>query len=253
MKCEAREPGKKPHEFETPDHDTARAMCDAHGWELIRVYQPGADADRPASRPAKGDPMLSKVQVRALAIEAGKAFRILDHADLTGGLSEDAWRREEVRKSVGRKGLSSCQNSHYKRLRNHFRRLQGHKTAAGDDQGAPQSGEGGDTLERRTHLVRTIATELDAHARRVSHPQDEASWVASTAAMKNGGAIGRGYLLGIARAKNPETELKDLDALVLLTVAKLEHLLWTMRNRIAVREGHESKRGRNKSQRKPKP
>lgn len=249
--CEARETGKKSHEFPTPDHDTARAMCDAHGWELIRVYEPGKDADRPPEKPAKGDPMLSQAQIRALAIEAGKAFRLLDDMDLTEGLTEKLWRHAQVMKIVGRRGLSACQNSHYAKLNRHFLRLQGHKTVAtGSEQ---QSSEKGDTLERRQYLMRQIATELATHARRLDNPQTGIEAQAAAHASTNGGALTEAYLMTIARGKNPEIPLHDTECLVKLTAAKLDHLLWTIKNRIATREGRPDPEKRNKSQRKNKP
>jgi hypothetical protein len=250
-RCEARETGKPTFEFDTPDGESARAMCDAHGWEFIRVYQPGKDADRPANAPGKGDPMLSRDQIRALAIEAGKAFRLLDNMDLTDGMAEDDWRRAQVKALVGRKGLSACQNSQYAKIMRHFKRLQGEKTVDSPVGGA-QSGEGGDTLERREQLLRLLAHELGSHARRVDKPENPVEWKASEAAHAKGGAIGEGYLLTLARAKNPGCTIADVGALVTLTAAKLEHLLFTLKNRIASREGRANPGGRNKGQRKKK-
>jgi len=251
-RCEARETGKPTFEFDTPDGDAARAMCDAHGWEFIRVYQPGADADRPKDAPGKGDPMLTQKQIRALAIEAGKAFKMLDAMDLTDGMAEDDWRRAQIKALVGRKGLSACQNSQFAKLMRHFKGLRGDKSFSGPAGGA-QSSEGGDTLERREQLVKLMAYELGGHAKRVQKPETAAEWKISETVLANpGGVIGEGYLLAIARNKNPGCTIADCGALITLTAAKLEHLVFTLKNRIATREGRPGAEKRNKSQRKKK-
>jgi hypothetical protein len=246
--CEAREPGKPTFEFATPDGEAARAMCDAHGWELIRVYEPGKHSDRAADAAGKGDLPLSKKQVQAVAIEAGKAFRLLDQMDLTEGMAEDDWRRAQVAALVKRSGLSKCQNSHYSKLMRHFKRLQGEKTVPSPS--GSQSGEGGDTLERREQLLALIASDLGHHQRRVDHPADAHEWACSEAAMAKGGKIGPGYLLGIARAKNPGCTIADEGALITLPASRLEQLLFTLRNRIAAREGRGKVDQRNKGQKK---
>lgn len=248
-RCEARVPGKATHEFATPDEECARATCDAAGWEFIRCYAVGSDADRPANAPSKGDPPLSRSQVRALAIEAGKAHAIMLRLDLTDD-TEDAWRHEQIMGQVGRAGLTECQNSHFRKLLNHFRRLQGDKAGK---PGGPQSGEGGDTLERREQILMLLARELGSHAQRVGSPATDADRRASEQAAARGGIIGEGYLLQIARAKNPGTTLTDIGCLIKLTAARLDQLHSTLRNRIAAREGRGTPETRNKSQRKKPP
>lgn len=247
-RCEARKPGKKPFEFETPDGDSARAMCDAHGWEFIRVYQPGGDADRPAAQPAKGNHPLSQQQIRALAIECKATYQFQKEFGLTD-LAETEWRHEQIQSKTGCDGLRQCQNSHYAKLMRHFKRLRGEKTIDAPS-GGRQSGEGGDTLQRREQLLALIAHELGSHARRVTKPQDGHETRLSEHAKTKGGAIGEDYLMKIARAKNPGITLHDCGCLLTLTAAKLEHLLFTLRNRIAGREGRGSAGKRNKSQRK---
>jgi hypothetical protein len=246
--CEARETGKPPFEFPTPDGDSARAMCDAHGWELIRIYQPGKDSDRPATSPGKGDPMLSKKQLQAVAIESSRTFRYLDDMDLADGMAEDDWRRAQIQALVGRKGLSACQNSHYMKLMKHFRGLRGVQTA-GPVTGGQQSGEGGDTLERREQILKLIAQELGSHARRVMKPESLAEWkISELVNASTSGIIGEAYLLGIARNKNPGCTITDVGALITLPSSKLEHLHFTLRNRIAAREGRGESGKRNKGQ-----
>lgn len=247
-KCEARETGKPTFEFATPDGECARAMCDANGWEFIRVYEPGKDADRPAGTASQGDQPLSKRQLQAVAIESGKAYKLLKEYGLTDE-DETTWRHEQVRALVKRDGLSQCQNSHYAKLMRHFKGLRIAPSAEPATGGA-QSSEGGDTLERREQLFALIASELGHHARRVDHPQDAHEWRISEAAMAKGGKIGPGYLLSIAKAKNPGCTIADEGSLITLTAAKLENLLFTLRNRIAAREGRGNTSARNKGQNK---
>jgi hypothetical protein len=247
-KCEARATGKPSHEFATPDGDTARAMCDAHGWEFIRLYAPGGDSDRPASQPTKGDPALSRAQVRCLAIEAGKAFKLLDALDLADGMGADDWRHAQVQTVTQRDGLSQCQNSHYLKLLRHFKALRGDKSG-GPDLSGRQSGEGGDTLERREAVLRLLAMELGSHARRVTTPAGFEEVKLSDHAHTKGGPIGEGYLLALARGKNPGVTLTELGALITLPASRLEQLHTTLRNRIAAREGRGTTKGRNKGQR----
>lgn len=248
--CEARRPGAASFTFPTPDEDCARATCDASGWELIRVWQPGSDADRPVTAPVKGDRPLSRAQVQALAIEAGKAYRTMHQHGLTDD-TETVWRHAHVHDQVGRDGLSKCQNSHYKKLYNHFRRLQGESTVGGDTGGtAAQSGEGGDTLDRREQILLLLRRELGSHARRVSDPQTAREQTIAAHAAEHGGPVTEGYLLAIARMKNRATLLRDIDCLIKLTSARLEQIHITLRNRIAAREGRGKTQSRNKGQRK---
>ena len=246
-KCEARQPGKAPFEFSTPDGDTARAMCDAHGWEFIRLYQPGGDSDRPAGAPAKGDPALSRAQLRCLAIEAGKTYQMLAALDLADDLKADAWRHAQVLSLTGRAGLSQCQNSHYLKLLRHFKKLRGEQPT-GPALSGPQSGEGGDTLERREQVVSLLAMELGSHARRVEIPMSAVEEKLSAHAMTKGGVIRESYLLALARGKNPGATLTDNNCLITLPVSRLEQLHSTLRNRIAAREGRGTTKGRNKGQ-----
>ena len=247
-KCEARRCGKKTFEFATPDGEAARAMCDAHGWEFIRVYQPGKDADR-KPQAAQGDHPLSPRQIQTIAIEAGKAWRIQQETGLTD-LPENAWRQEQVMGLVKRDGLRRCQNSHYPKLLRHFKTLNGSAQGPAAAASAQQSGEGGDTLPRREQLLALLANELGQHARRVEKPMTEQESASSAHAKTKGGVINEAYLLAIARAKNPGVTLHDAGCLLILTAAKLEHLLFTLRNRIAGREGRGDASRRDKGQRK---
>lgn len=247
-RCEARRAGKKPFEFATPDGEAARAMCDAHGWEFIRIYQPGKDADR-KPQAAKGDHPLSPKQIQAIAIEAGKAWRIQRDCGLTDAL-ENAWRQYQVQALVKRDGLRSCQDSQYKKLLHHFKTLNGSAHGETSFQTTHQSNEGGDTLARREQLLALLANELGQHARRVENPLTEQEMKCACYASTKGGVINEAYLLAIARAKNPGVTLHDSGCLLVLTSAKLEHLHSTLRNRIASREGRGDPAKRNKGQRK---
>lgn len=246
-RCEARETGKASFEFATPDGEAARAMCDAHGWEMIRIYQPGTDADRPAEAVEKGNPPLTKRQLQALAIESGAAYRLLKDSDLVDDLSEHDWRHHQVQSLVKRDGLKLCQNSQYLKLLRHFKKLQG-KPAMEPSSGGKQSAEGGDTLDRRSQLLALISNDLGHHFRRVQKPQDAHECRISEEANKKGGPITPAYLLTTARAKNPGCTIIDEGALITLTAAKLEQLLFTVRNRIAAREGRGDAKKRNRKQ-----
>lgn len=238
----------KSHEFPTPSNEAALAMCDAHGWECIRIYEPGSHADKPKAKPAAGDGPLSAKQLKCLVTEARKTFDALSNM---GNISDtfDSWRHSVIYQAVRREGLKMCQSSHYRKLLSTFRAMRG----AADPGGSPakhrrQSREGGDTGERREQLMFLLAHELAAHAKRVENPQtpEEVKWAAM--ASTKGGVITEAYLLSIARAKNGGTTLHDTECLIKLTSARLEELVFTLRNRIAAREGRGETAQRNKKQ-----
>ncbi len=241
--CEATAPGQPSHTFPTVDHATAAAMCAANGWDLIRVYAPGSASDIPATAPPKGDGPLSRKQRTCLVTEASKTFKMLAALGLATG-TFDTWRHEQVQAAVRRPGLSACQNSHYKKLLAHFRSLRG--GPADPAPARPWSREGGDTHERREQLLRSLDHELGAHARRIQRPESPAEAALAATAATKGGVITEAYLLTIARAKNPSAPLQDIGCLITLTAAKLEQLLFTLRNRIAAREGRGDSAKRNK-------
>lgn len=244
--CEARRPGRKSHEFPCVDGETARAVCDAQGWELIRVYEPGGDSDRPAKAPAKGERPLSARQLKSLVTEANKTHRALRQMGVVTDCFED-WRHAQVWACVRREGLTKCLGSHYKKLLNHFRALRGAPTS-GADTGKRQSREGGDTLQRREQLMHAMAAELGHHARRVENPQTEQETRLAAIASMKGGVINEAYLMTIAKAKNPGQPLADVGDLIKLPASRLEQLFYTLRNRIAAREGRGETKNRNKNQ-----
>lgn len=245
--CEARKPGGKSFLFGTPDEDSARAMCDVHEWEFIRCFAPGSHADKPKATPQKGDPPLTGKQIRCLVTEARFTFDALSNM---GNIADtfDSWRHDVVYQTVRREGLTQCQNSHYRKLLSVFRQMRGAADKGGMPQNRKQSREGGDTSERREQLLALIAHELGKHAQRVENPQNEAEVKLAAHASSKGGVINEAYLLAIAKAKNAGTMIYDVGCLIKLTSARLEELLFTLRNRIASREGRGTTKGRNKKQ-----
>lgn len=246
--CEAREGGQEQtFEFPTVDAETARALCDAQDWELIRVYERGGDSDRRTDAPVKGDRPLSRKQLQTLAIEAQRTHRALSRMGVVNDTFED-WRHAQVWACVRREGLRQCLSSQYRKLLTHFRSLRGELTP---DEGKArrQSREGGDTLERREQLLSALAAELGSHARRVENPQTEAESRHAAYASTKGGVLNEAYLMAIAKAKNPGQTLHDVGCLIKLPASRLEQLLYTLRNRIAAREGRGDGAARNKKQR----
>lgn len=244
--CEARQTGKKSFHFDTIDGEVAKAVCDANGWELIRVYEKDGDSDRPAKQSGKGDPPLSRKQISTLIIESGKAWQQQKGLGLTDQDQTD-WRHEQVWTVVKRKGLSHCQNSHYRKLLSHFRTLRGVKDPGGKPTGK-WSKEGGDSVERREQLMILLAKELGEHARRVQDPRTNYEMGLALAAQAKGGPVNEAYLLHLAKAKNPGQTLHDIGCLLKLPASRLEHLLFTLRNRIAAREGRGDSGNRDKKQ-----
>lgn len=246
-RCEARAAGQPSHEFPVVSGDAARALCDLNGWEYIRTYEPGKDSDRPAAKPAKGDGPLSKKQLTCLVTEANKSWKMLSNMGLITATFDD-WRHDQVYAQTRREGLSKCQNSHYLKLLDHFRGLRGEKTRGAWAGARRQSREGGDTADRREQVIHVIAATLGFHARKIDRPETDADQACASHAIGKGGAIGEDYLMAIARAKNPGTTLHDVGCLGKLPASRLEHLLSTLRNRIAAREGRGQSSNRNKGQ-----
>jgi len=247
--CEARAPGRPPHTFGTVDADTASAMCDANGWEFVRIFQPGTDSDRPAAAVARGaDRALTGKQRKALLSEARKTWDALSALGVTDQTFE-AWRHAVVYTTVRRKGIRYCASRHYTILRRTFRELRG-ESAGYKSAARRQSGEAGDTMERREQVMHRIAQTLGEHARRVEDPQSPGDYICAAAATLKGGPLTESYMLAIARNKNRAEPIEDTGDLLKLPVSKLEHLLWTLINRIAAREGRGTPQTRNKGQRK---
>lgn len=238
--CEAQAPGKSSHEFETFGEEAARACCDIEGWDFIRCYLEGSDSDRRGKD--KGSPLISAKQLQALQSEAGETYKKLI------GYGVDLPPREEWRKGV----LAECvrvdsfklvTNAQFMKVRNRFRELRGATLLGNSYQARRQSREAGDTLEMRQRVMFTLAQVMGDHARVAEECE---------ACREKGGAIGIPYLLTIAQAKNRAATIRDIEDLVKLPVSRLEQLLFTIRNRIAAREGRGENERRNKKQRKNK-
>jgi hypothetical protein len=78
--------------------------------------------------------------------------------------------------------------------------------------------------------------------------EDLSFWVGRAYASIKGGVINEAYLMAIAKAKNPGHTLYDSGCLLKLPASRLEQLLFTLRNRIAAREGRGDSSKRNKGQ-----
>lgn len=245
--CEARKTGKKTHEFPVVSGDAARVICDINGWEFIRVYQPGGDSDRPPGYQAKGRRALSQKQKTVLAREAQKTHRALSNMGIVTD-SFDDWRHAQVWACVRREGLTKCDGSHYTKLLGHFRELRGESTVGYVSGTKRQSREGGDSLDRRQQLIHQLAHELGHHARKVDKPETPLEQRCAAHAIEKGGKIGEDYLVKVAAAKNPGQSIADAGDLIKLPASRLEQLLYTMRNRIASREGRGDSRNRDKKQ-----
>jgi len=246
--CEAQQPGKKSHEFETAGPDAAHAYCDVMGWELLRVYQEGSDSDRPLGTRNKPSRPLSQRQVIALAAEAQQTHRFLIRAGIDVPVFDD-WRHSVVSQAIGKPSFKDITNAQFMKVRNAFRELRGAAPLGSSYDAKRQTREAGDTLETRSRAMHMLAQSLGTHARVVSNPATPDEELASAHAQKKGGAIGIPYMIALATAKNRGQQIKDIDDLVKLPTSRLEQLFYTLRNRIAAREGRGDKDKRNKSQR----
>lgn len=233
--CEAQKPGKPSHEFETFGEEAARAMCDLQGWDFIRCYQEGSHSDRPEKEKAPALLIISKQQLKCLIIEAQDTYR--QRAKL--GIEQpafDEWRAAELRNVAKVDSFKILPNAKFMKVRNHFRNLRGAAALGNSYEAKRQSKERGDTLETRQQQMYLIAQALGNHARFMEMKNLQAA------------TITVGYLLTIARAKNKAHTIQDIDDLVKLPTSRLEQLLYTIRNRIAAKEGRGDKSNRNKGQ-----
>lgn len=249
--CEAQKPGKASHHFETFGEDAARAMCDLRGWEFLRCYQEGSDSDRPARPQKDAGRLVSPQQLKALIVEAQQTYRALTKNGID--LPEfDDWRKDVLSACVRIESFRAVRNSQFPKVRDRFRELRGAPALGFGNPARRQSREEGDTLAQREQRMYLIAAALGDHARVVEKPATDRERTASEHALKKGGYIGIPYLVSIAAAKNRGQAIEDLDDLIKLPVSRLKQLLFTIRNRIATREGRGENSGRNKKQRKKK-
>lgn len=231
--CEAQKPGLPSHEFETFGEDAARAFCDLQGWDFIRCYREGSDSDRRGKKDSS--PLISAKQMKALITEAQETYRTLTKHGID--LPDfDAWRKDILRQLVKVESFKLVTNRQFSKVRNSFRSIRGAAPMGNPYEGKRQSREAGDTLDMRQNRMFLIAEELGKHARRMV----DAGLPQAT--------IGVAYLLKIALAKNPGHTLADIDDLIKLPTSRLDQLLYTIRNRIAAKEGKGDADNRNKKQ-----
>ena len=205
--CECQVPGQaKSHTFETLDEDTARAMCDAHGWEFLRAWQAGSDSDRPATR-SKGGKSITARQVTALICEARKTY---DHlAEFDDMPSFDDWRAQQLEFIARESSFKLVPRSRFNQVRNAFRSLRGAPPIGNSHDHRKQTSEAGDTMDRRQHFLHLMAELLGWHARRVDKPQNAEEQDAANHAIQKGGAIGEAYLVTLAAAKNKGHDIRQ--------------------------------------------
>jgi hypothetical protein len=89
-------------------------------------------------------------------------------------------------------------------------------------------------MEAREQFVARLSEALREHAQ---------------SGHEHAGQIGEAYVMTVAKRKNPKRTLTDFASLVTLPAKQLEDLLWTIRNRIAAKEGRGQTENRNKKQR----
>ncbi len=233
--CEAQKPGRASHEFETFGEEAARAMCDLNGWDFIRCYQEGSHSDRPEKLKPVAVLVVSAQQVKCLIIEAQQTYRARSKLGIEQP-AFDEWRAQELRDVAKVDSFKILPNAKFMKVRNHFRHLRGASALGNSYDAKRQSRERGDTLETRQQQMYLIAQALGEHAR-----------IMETKMMQSA-TITVGYLLTIARAKNKGQTIGDIDDLVKLPTSRLEQLLFTIKNRIAAKEGRGDKSNRNKGQ-----
>ena len=232
--CEAQAPGKEPHQFETYGEDAARAYCDIAGWDFIRAWQEGSHSDRPEPKPAMdANRPVTPRQMKALIVEAQMTYKV--HCSVMDDEMPgfDEWRYAQLGMVVkGCKSFRHVPAKLYNKVKNHFRRLRGAAPAGNPQAHRKQSGEKGDSLQHREQMLYLLAKELGEHAKRAE---------TNDTCKAKGGALGEAYLMTIARMKNKGHTLGDIGDLIKLPVSRLEQLLFTIRNRIATREGRKGK------------
>lgn len=264
--------GAKSHVFLACNDELAREICAAMDWRYdgralgpvgIDDEQTGESWKKKTAKPKskrktkaapqyrrresgaamRGNPPLSINQIKALAIEARIAFDHLETYDLieeegkTKTARFDAWRANICKDITGKKSFREICNDDFRPLKAEFLKLAGRKW---EDPKVhltgKQSAEKLDTMERREMFVEKIAGDLIAHV----------NW-----ARRNGEdvTVGDAYVLSIARRKNPKSTIADYSALVTLPADRIKDLFYTVRNRIAAKEGRGKSSNRNKKQR----
>lgn len=233
----------------------------------------------PAKKTAKKAPKkkafrpgyMGRSETQPLVLAAREAYDYqVALGNVDPGTTFDAWRREQVRTTVGRDGLSDCLHDHFRPLMGHFKALAGRDGEALGSfmSSGPASTAQDDTHETRRKLAHVILDLLGEHMRLAdisaadlaAQTEDPALYpvlrsrrAAILAHPK--GAFREGYLVHLARQKTRRPNLSlgsDLKAGLAdrLSVDQLVQLRDTLVNRIAAREQRpESAAGRNRKQR----
>lgn len=210
-------------------------------------------ARRPGSSGGGGKP-LSRDQKAAICQLAKIAF---DRQDALGLVEVDCasqsarlaeWRRAQQLAAVGIDSLTECRNEHFRTLRAHFSTLAGREDRAYRDYTRTgrvrDRGPAEDTHEAREATRKLILDELLAHGHRCDPRRPEFNRLIAEKIEANGGMITQNYVIAIAKAKCRGRKIDSL------TAEELRQILYTLRNRIASREGRGSRYNRNKGQRR---
>lgn len=175
---------------------------------------------------------------------AKKAFSRQESLGLVDDLSFDDWRRVESVACCGKR-VSQATQRDFLKLDAHFSKLAGlharHalKTAKRLPKARERKENTPEKAEQYRHL---IAQELGMHYKVMRAKAKAARPVGEEPTPEQIGAIGWPYVHKIAANKFKGTPLEKLDAI------QTEQLLYTIRNRIAAKEGREEVAGRNKKQ-----
>jgi len=193
-----------------------------------------------------------------LAIKAREAYNhLLSAGVIEDGVSFDDWRKDQVMEAVGLPGISALNGLHFRTVMAHFLALAGQDDKAfrayATTGRVKDSGPATDTHEAREQWFAMIRNEVAAHVALATTPEaevldgDRETWATIQAA---GGPIKEGYVVVVAQNKFGVSRVQMERLLDRLTATQLEQLFYTIRNRIAAREGRpESRDGRNRGQR----
>jgi hypothetical protein len=228
--------------------------------------KPKTTTKRAGRKPAAGAPQkvrgnISPAEIKPLILEAKAAFAAqVELANIDPATDFDEWRAVEVNKAVpGRHGLSQLDSDHFSEVMAHFAELAGHDELALKHRlksgQVKDHGPEGDTHEKRRQLAHLICQALADHIALAeisiydlaAKTEDTAKYQqlqsarAAILAHKSG-AIREGFVVFLARQKTKRPTLTlgaDLKAGLAdrLDVSQLLQLLYTLRNRIATREG----------------
>ncbi len=223
-------------------------------WSRGEAARPPRRSGGGGGNPLSRDQKAALCQLARIAFERHDALGLI-HDELLGeaaGGSASArfaeWRRMQQRIAVGRDSLTECRNGHYRTLRAHFSLLAGREDKAYRDLTrtgrVKDRGAAADTHENRETMRRLILEELLAHGHRCDPRRTEFDPAISAVVEKKGGIINQHYVISIAKMKCRGRKLDSL------TAGELEQILYTVRNRIAAREGRGKTGSRNKSQRR---